>query len=124
MMIDVEPEDRYARYEDPRPRAPPVTSGYVADTGYPASYMAATQPPPPPGVDSRIDPRYIPQPSGNLTPPSGRTPGYQSQAYPPTTTRAPMPAIPAGGAFGDSRIATIRDPGYGSYQPDSRARHR
>lgn len=122
MMIDVEPDDRYARYEDPRgPPRPPVSAGYIADSGYSTAYLAGTQPPPPPGVEPRMDPRYIPQPTGNLTPPSGRTPGYQPQAYAPATTRASIPAIPAGGAFGDSRI---RETGYGSYQPDPRARHR
>ena len=123
MVID-EPEERYAptRYEEPRLRGPPVTSAYVGEPGYPATYYHVTgAQPPPPGVDARMDPRYIP---GNSTPPTGRAPGYAPQGYPPVTTRPSIPSIPAGGAYADPRSGVVRDSGYGSYPSDPRARHR
>ena len=129
-MVDVEPDEpRYTRFEEPRLRAPAVTQAYLPEPGYPATYLpiSATQPPPP-GVDARIDPRYAP---GNTTPPSGRTPGYQTQGYPPTT-RTTIPTIPPSNSYADPRLAQARDPrdlrdprdtGYGAYA-DPRARHR
>ncbi|KAK5083035.1 hypothetical protein LTR05_006917 [Lithohypha guttulata] len=124
MMVDA-PEESYSRtrYEEPRMRAPPVTSGYMAEAGYPAYYPVSTTQPPPPGVDPRMDPRYIP---GNTTPPTGRAPGYSTQGYAPITTRTSIPAIPAGGAaYADPRTGVVRDPGYGAYQSETRGnRHR
>jgi len=123
MMIDDPPEERYQpRYDEPRLRAPPVTSSYLPDAGYTSAYYPVTQPPPP-GVDTRtMDPRYIP---GNTTPPSSRTPSsYAPGGYPPATTRPPVPSVPAAGTYTDPRGNVVRDAGYGAYQPDPRARHR
>lgn len=114
MDID-EPEDRYSsRYDEPRIRAPPVTS-YVSEPGYPA-YLPVTQPPPP-GVESRLDPRFIP---GNTTPPTGRTTGYGSVLPPTTRATATHGSI---GTYADSRRDVVRDT-YGSYGSDPRSRHR
>lgn len=120
-MVDEPEEPRYQpRYEEPRLRPAAVSSAYPQESGYPA-YYPVTQPPPP-GIDVRtMDPRYIP---GNTTPPSSRTPGYPPTGYTTATTRGAVPSIPAGNTYMDPRGNVVRDPGYGQYQSDPRARHR